>query len=140
MSASAEVPRYEIAEQALKEIEDVLDGTEGSDWSQAPLTQEVRSVVDIADAKLRMVSRRRRRPGACWLAKEGSFAYPRKFDGWWGDDPDPHMCVQIEITDGPKAMRDRYIEIQMPDDDMERLARQMLDIVGSRKKAKGGKS
>lgn len=138
--SDTEVPRYEIAERALKKIEAALDDMEGSDWSHTIPAQEIRHVVELANAQLRMMSLRRRRPGASWLAKVDSYSYPRQYAGIWGGDPNPHMCVLIEITDGPKAVRDRYIEIQMTDEDTERLARQMLDMVESRRKAKEGQS
>jgi hypothetical protein len=134
--SEADVPRYEIAERALKRIEATLDDMEGSDWSHTMPAQNIRHDVVLANAQLRMMSLRRRRPGANWLAKGCSFVYPRQFAGEWGGDPNPHHCIQVEITDGPKAVRDRYIEIQMSDDDMERLARQMLDMIAARKRAK----
>lgn len=138
--SEADIPRYEIAERALKRIEATLDHMEGSDWSHTVPAQEILHVVELANAQLRMMSMRRRQPKANWLAKGISFVYPRQFAGKWGGDPDPHMCIQIEIADGPKALRDRCVEIQMPDEDAERLARQMLDMVESRRKAKGGRS
>lgn len=131
----SDIPRYEIAERALKKIEARLDDMEGSDWSHTIPAREVRHIVDLANAQLRMMSLRRRRPGANWSAKVTSFTYPRQFAGEWGADPDPHLCMQIEITDGPKAARDRYIEIQLPDDEAERLAKQILDMVEARKRA-----
>ncbi|MFE0472738.1 hypothetical protein ACFW2V_14085 [Streptomyces sp. NPDC058947] len=132
-----DVPRYEIAERALKKIEATLDHMEGSDWSHTIPAREIRHIVTLANVNLRMMSLRRRRPGANWLAKVGSFVYPRRFAGEWGGDPNPHHCIQFEITDGPKALRDRYVEVQIPDDDMERLARQMLSMIEARKRAKG---
>lgn len=134
--SEADIPRYEIAERALGKVEGALDHMEGSDWSHTIPAQEIRHIVEIAKAQLRMMSLRRRRPGASWLAKVGSFCYPRRFAGKWGGDPDPHLCIQIEVTDGPKAARDRYVEIQMTDDEAERLARQILSMVEGRKKAK----
>jgi hypothetical protein len=100
------------------------------------LLVEIAHILDVADAQLRMMSLRRRRPGANWLARATSFTYPRQFAGEWGADPDPHLCMQIEITDGPKAARDRYIEIQMPDDEAERLATQILRMVERRRERK----
>lgn len=138
--SETDIPRYEIAERALKEIEATLDHMEGSDWSHTIPAQDIRHAVTMADVRLRMMSLRRRRPGANWLAKGISFVYPRRFAGEWGGDPDPHHCIAIEITDGPKALRDRCVEIQMPDEDVERLARQMLGMVESRKRAKEKRS
>ena len=137
MQSEPDIPRYEIAERALKKVEETLDHMDGSDWSHSAPAQDIRRITAIADAQLRMMSLRRRRPGANWLARAIGFVYPRQFAGEWGADPDPHMCIQIEISDGPKVLRDRYIEIQMPDEFAERLARQMLDMVEGRKKAKG---
>lgn len=139
MKGPTEIPRYEIAERALDEIRTEIDQWRSNGKSHTGLLIDIAHILDLSAARLRMMSLRRRRPGASWLAKMGSFAYPRQFDGWWGDDPDPHMCIQVEFTDGPKAVRDRCIEIQMPDDHMERLARQMLDLVEHRKKAKEGR-
>lgn|SRR5690606_5931255 len=130
-----DIPRYEIAEQALKEIEGSIDRWRGSGKSHMSLLIEIADAVDVANARLRVMSLRRKRPKANWLAKGVSFAYPRRFAGQWGADPDPHHCIQVEITDGPKALRDRLVEIQMRDDDMERLAKQMLRMIESRKRA-----
>lgn len=139
--SDTDIPRYEIAERALGKIEATLDCWEDSDWSHTRPAREIRHLVELANANLYMMSLRRRRIGANWLARTGGrFTYPRRFAEKWGGDPDPHLCMQIEITDGPKAVRDRYIEIQLPDDEAERLARQMLNMVEARRKAKEGKT
>lgn len=137
--SEVDIPRFEIAELALKKIEAALDHMEGSDWSYTIPAQDIRHIVTLANAQLRMMSLRRRRPRANWLASGISFVYPRQFAGKWGGDPDPHHCIQIEITDGPKAVQDRCIEIHMPDESVERLAKQMLDMIEARRKAGEGK-
>lgn len=130
-----DIPRYEIAERALASLRSEIDQWRDNGKSQMSLLVEIAHILDLADTRLRMMSLRRRRPGANWLAKATSFTYPRQFAGEWGADPDPHLCMQIEITDGPKAARDRYIEIQLPDNEAERLAKQILDMIEHRRKA-----
>ena len=136
--SEADIPRYEIAERALKKIEAVLADMEGSDWSHTRPAQEVQIILDVADAELRMAELRRdrRRPG--WLAKVTSLSYPRGFTvpGEYGKDPDPHLCVTVEVTDGPKAVQGRRVEVQAPDSYMAELAEQILGMVRLRKKMK----
>lgn len=132
------VPRYEIAERALKNIEATLDYTEGSDWSHTRPAQDIRRIIEIANAQLRMASMRRdrRRPG--WFAKVTSGVYGRGFmrPGEFGKDPDPHLCFVVEITDGVKSARGKRVEVQAPDPDMEFLAMQILSMVELRKQLK----
>lgn len=129
-----DIPRYEIAERALESVRGEIEQWREGVKPQTNLLIEIAHIVDLANARLRMMSLRRRRPGANWLAKVSSFTYPRQFAEKWGADPDPHLCFQIEVTDGPKAARDRYIEIQVTNEDAERLARQILDMLDACKR------
>lgn len=133
-----QVPRYEIAEDALKRIGDVFTEWEGSDWSHTIPARDISSIVDIARARLHMAGqqRDRRRPG--WLAKVISGVYGRGFmkPGEFGKDPDPHLCFVIEITDGNKSVLGKKIEVQGPDRNMEFLAMQILNMVKLRREMK----
>lgn len=130
-----DIPRYEIAERALAEIEQTLEHMEGSDWSYTRPAKDIRHVVELAKARLRMMSLRRRRPGSRWIGQVTSFSWPRKFAGEWGGDPDPHLCFMVDITDGPQTARDKRIEVHVSEGEAERLAHQILDMAASRKKA-----
>lgn len=136
--SEADIPRYEIAERALKRIEAELDRMEGTDWSHTRPAQEIRAVVDVADAHLRMAELRRDRRRPRWLAKVTSLTYGRGFNapGDFAKDPDPHLCFIVEITDGSKASQGKTVEVQMPDDHMGRFAEQILRMVRLRKKMK----
>lgn len=139
-----DIPRYEIAEQALKDIGAVFDTWEGSDWSCTNPAQEIRSIADIASAQLRMASLRRDRRRPRWFAKVVTAVYGRGFmkPGEFGKDPDPHLCFTVEITDGVKSALGKRVEVQAPDGDMELLAMQILSMVELRKrmKAEGGET
>jgi hypothetical protein len=139
--SDAEIPRYEIAEQALKKVEAALDRMEDGDWSHTAPAQDIRHIIEIANAQLRMASLRRdrRRPG--WFAKVASGVYGRGFmkPGEFGKDPNPHLCFVAEITDGVKSARGKRVEVQAPDSEMEFLAMQILSMVELRKRMKAEK-
>lgn len=134
-----QVPRYEIAEDALKRISDVFTEWEGSDWSHITFpARDISSIVDIARARLHMATqvRDRRRPG--WLGKVVSGVYGRGFmkPGEFGKDPDPHLCFVVEVTEGVKSTLGKRVEIQAPDSEMELLAKQILSMVELRREMK----
>lgn len=142
MAGDADIPRYEIAEQALAKLETFLDDWEGSDWSHTRPAQEIRSIVDVAVAQLHMACQRRDRRPARWLARVTSFVFGRGFNepGQFGNDPDPHLCFLVEITDGSKLARGKTVEVQVPDDEMERLAKQILRMTKLRRTMKARKA
>lgn len=140
--SDTEIPRYEIAERALAEVRAVLDDWNGSDWLRTRPAQEVEGIVDVAEAHLRMAKDRRDRRPARWLARVTSYSFGRGFNapGEFGNDPDPHLCFTVEITDGSKLARGKAVEVQMPDGDAERLAQQILRMAALRRKMKGDRS
>lgn len=93
-----------------------------------------------------------------WLAKVTSFAFPRTFAvgpmPQARDFPDleshlravgeaakkeHHICFTAEITvGGGKKAVGREVEVQIPDEDAERLAHQILRLIEWRKKAYPG--
>lgn len=134
-----EIPRYEIAERALDDIRRAIDQWTDSGKSHTSLLVDIAFILDIADTHLRMASLRRDRRKPKWLAKVTSFSFGRGFNapGEFGNDPDPHLCFTVEITDGSKLARGKAVEVQASDDDMERLAQQILRMAALRRKMKG---
>jgi hypothetical protein len=134
--SGVDIPRYEIAEQALGKIEDIFACAEDADWAQAEPVQDIRHAVRLANARLRMrlMERDRRRPR--WFGKVTSGVYGRGFmkPGEFGKDPDPHLCFVIEITDGVKSAQGKRVEVQGPDSELEFLAGQILSMVELRKR------
>lgn len=68
-----------------------------------------------------------------WLARVTSFAFPRTFATHWGDTGRNYLCFTAEITTGSKNAVGREVEVQIPDEDAEKLARQILRIIQARK-------
>lgn len=133
-----DIPRYEIAEQALTSLRSEIDQWRDSGKSQMSLLIEIAHILDLADARLRMASLRRDRRPPRWLAKVASGVYGRGFmkPGEFGRDPDPHLCFVIEVTDGVKSARGKRVEVQAPDSEMEFLAMQIMNMVNLRKELK----
>lgn len=127
VSASEKYARYEIAEQALKQIGDFLDEWEGSDWAATRPAQEIRGLLDIANARIRMASSIRDRRNARWLARVTSFAFPRR------EGDGNRLCFTVDITDGPKSAKGRKVEVQIPDTEAERLAGQIIGLAGRKR-------
>lgn len=127
VSPSEKYARYEIAEDALRKLGDFLDEWEGSDWAGTRPAQEVRGILDVADARIRMAASIRDRRNARWLARVTSFAFPRRVNG------DDRLCFTVDITDGAKSAKGRKVEVQIPDSEAERLARQILGLAGRKR-------
>lgn len=136
-------PTSATAEAALQRIAAYLDQTPDA-------VHTVRDVVDVALARIHMARQMRpSRRARVWLAKVTSFAFPRTFatsdkppapDAYATDEEfiaasaawgrkHHHLCFTAQITEGGKAAVGRQVEIQMPIDDAERLAHQMLRMV-----------
>ncbi|WP_327259951.1 hypothetical protein [Streptomyces sp. NBC_01240] len=117
-----------IAEAALRQIHDLAD--------QAAL-DEIRSVAVMAVASIDMHRRSQsgRARGRAWLAKMTSAAFPRCFTAQWNEPAKNHLCFTVQITEGVKNVIGRPVEVQVPDEDAERLARQILRLIEWRKQS-----
>jgi hypothetical protein len=152
-------PTQDIAKDALNAVAACLDEWEGSDWATSRPTEQIRDVVELASARLRMARQMRpSRRTPRWLAKVTSFAFPRTFatttqpprpDAYATDEEfiaasaewgrkHHHLCFTVQIAEGGKAAVGREVEVQVPDEDAERLARQILRLVEWRKKNNPG--
>jgi len=124
-----------LAEAAIRRVHELLEA--GAD------SADVHEVVATSVALLNM--HQRNRPGRkhAWLAKVTSFAFPRTFSTGPLPKTDDltvlaeaawlhhHVCFTAEITHGSKSALGRAIELQLPVDDAERLAQQMLRMVAA---------
>lgn len=118
-----------IAEAALRHILDLAQDEDGFKGVRDIATMAVASI-DMHRRGRRGSSRRR-----LWLAKVTSFAFPRCFTAQWGEPARNHVCFTVELSEASKKAVGCAVEVQLPDADAERLARQMLRIVESRKQA-----
>lgn len=122
-------PRYEVAEAALEAIAAHLRSGGNAD-------ETVDGIARVALARISMARRERpsRSRRGLWLARVTSFAFPRTFATAWGQDAAHHLCFTAEITEGTKTAVGRQVELQLPDEDAERLADQILRLRDWRKR------
>ncbi|MBD3550924.1 hypothetical protein [Streptomyces sp. SP18CM02] len=115
-----------IAEAALHQILSLANDA-GS--------EDIRGVASMALASIDMHRRSRRGAsrGWLWLGKVTSFAFPRCFTAQWGEPAKNHVCFSVELTEASKKAVGRSVEVQLPDSDAEKLARQILRLVEWRK-------
>lgn len=125
---SDDLPRSEIALDVLKNVRAVLDEWAGSDWSHTRPVQEIDHLLHLAYARLRMAGMTRDRRPARWLAKVGSFSFPRFAAGDRERKIPETICFEIEITDGSKAVRDKRVEVRMTSEDAARFAAQVASM------------
>lgn len=126
--AVSDIPLAEVAEYALRDLADHEQG----------LDEYARGVLDVALARIDVNRRLRGRDGRrLWLARVTSFAFPRQFATRWGEDAKPYTCFTVEIAQGVKQAVGRTVEIQMSDEDAQRLAEQILDLLKARKRSGG---
>lgn len=116
-----DVPDQDVAKEALRQIKDALEYMEGSDWLLTIPAQQIEGIVEIAMARLRMdgMKRSRRRPR--WMAKLMGGSYPR-----WTDKAEPYLCFNVKITEGSKLAVGKMVEVQVPVDEANFFATQML--------------
>lgn len=136
--SSEETPRYEIAENTLKEIREVLDGREGGDRSHACTMQQVEHLVLLAEARLRMAGMRRDRRQARWFAVIPGSAFPRK-SSLNKDEYDDTIRFVATITEGAKTAVGKVVEVKMPMEDAMRFAQGVLGMVETLKRIKSAK-
>jgi hypothetical protein len=126
--------------------------------------RQIRETVELTLLRIDSDRRRRRPYGTgrrSWLAKVTSFAFPRVFVpraavAERAADPGQlteeelvrqaeveaqahnHVCFTVEITEGPKTAAGREVEVQLQDDEAERLARQILRLIEWRRASAPG--
>lgn len=120
-----DIPRSEIALEALKEIRTLLDGRDGSDWSHTQPAQEIDHILEVTYARLRMASVVRSRRDAPWLAKVVGTTWPRRIEH--ESKVNVAICLNVIITDGAKAVRGKKIEVRMPFHEAADLGKNMAD-------------
>jgi hypothetical protein len=125
---SDDLPRSEIALAVLKDVRGVLDEWAGSDWSHTRPVQEIDHLLHLAYARIRMAGMARDRRPARWLAKVGSFSFPRFAPGDKKRKIPETICFEIEVTDGSKAVRDRRIEVRMTPEEAARFGAQVASM------------
>jgi hypothetical protein len=127
---SDDIPRSEIALDALKDVRAVLDHWAGSDWSHSRPAQEIDQIVHVVYARLRMAGMVRDRRSARWLAKIGSFSFPRFLPGDKTRKVPEGICFEVEITDGAKVARGRKVEVRMTPVEAARFAGRLTSMAG----------
>lgn len=110
-----------LAEAAIRRVYELLEAEAD--------TADIHEVVTTSVALLNMHQRNRPGRKRAWLAKVTSFAFPRTFATAWGSTGEHYVCFTASITKGGKQAVGREIELQLPVEDAERLAQQMLRMV-----------
>lgn len=134
MVCDGTLPTGEIAKEALRIVQLILDEKKGTDWYHTSAARDMRTVLEVAEGRMRMAGQRRDRRPARWLASPTSFTYPRRLSP--GDIFEPeekcarhtHLCFETEITDGSKTATGRKVEVQVPLEKAESFGRQIQSM------------